>query len=112
MARLPIFAALAITLAVSALSCGTCPPFPSIASISPASATAGVSQFLLTVNGNDFRRDALVSWNGAFRVTTFVSTHQLRPSLPLRTSHSRERCWSPCSIPRRAARPSCPVGSE
>ena len=57
MAREPRWAAPivpAITLA-TALSCGTCPPFPSISSISPAGATAGGSQFLLTVNGNDFR---------------------------------------------------------
>ena len=77
MARSPLLAALAITLAVSALSCGTCPPFPSIASISPASVTAGGSQFLLTVNGNDFRRDSVMNWSGSFRVTTFVSIHQL-----------------------------------
>jgi IPT/TIG domain-containing protein len=76
-ARSTVLAALAITLAVTALSCGTCPPFPSITSISPANATAGGSQFLLTVNGNDFRHDSLVKWNGSFRVTTFVSTHQL-----------------------------------
>jgi len=31
----------------------------------------------LTVNGNDFRCDSLVSWNGFFGVTTFVSSHQL-----------------------------------
>jgi hypothetical protein len=79
MAREPrwaVISVLAIAL-VTALSCGTCPPFPSIASISPASAIAGGNTFALTVNGNDFRRDALVTWNGSFRVTTFVSTHQL-----------------------------------
>jgi hypothetical protein len=77
LARSPVLAALGITLAVAALSCGTCPPFPSITSISPASTTAGGSQFLLTVNGNDFRHDSVVNWNGSFVVTTFVSTHQL-----------------------------------
>lgn len=76
-ARSPVLAALAITLAITALSCGTCPPLPSITSISPTTATAGGSQFLLTVNGNDFRHDSVVNWNGAFRVTTFVSAHQL-----------------------------------
>jgi hypothetical protein len=76
-ARSPILAALAITLAVTALSCGTCPPSPSITSISPASATAGGSQFLLTVNADDFRHDSLVRWNGSFRVTTFVSSHEV-----------------------------------
>jgi hypothetical protein len=79
MARAPRWALtslLAITLA-TILSCGTCPPFPSITSISLASATAGGSQFLLTVNGNDFRRDSVVSWNGSFLVTSFVSSRQL-----------------------------------
>ena len=76
-ARSPVWAVLAITLAVIGLSCGTCPPFQSITSISPASGTAGGSQFLLTVNGKDFRRDSVVNWSGSFRVTTFVSTHQL-----------------------------------
>jgi hypothetical protein len=31
----------------------------------------------LTVNGDDFRHDSVVNWNGFFVVTTFVSTHQL-----------------------------------
>jgi hypothetical protein len=31
----------------------------------------------LTVNGNDFRRDSMVNWNGSFRATTLVSTHQV-----------------------------------
>jgi hypothetical protein len=49
----------------------------SLNSISPNVATAGSNQFLLTVNGMDFRRDSIVSWNGSLRVTTFVSVHQL-----------------------------------
>lgn len=77
MARLPVLAALAITLAITALSCGTCPPLPSITSISPTTATAGGSQFLLTVNGNAFRHDSVVNWDGAFRVTTFINSHEL-----------------------------------
>jgi hypothetical protein len=73
----PVLAVLAIALAVTTLSCGTCPPVPSVTSLSPASATAGGSQFLLTVNGADFRHDSVVNWNGSFVVTDFVSTHQL-----------------------------------
>jgi hypothetical protein len=76
-ARLPVLAVLAITLAAITLSCGTCPPVPSITTLSPATATAGGSQFLLIANGNDFRRDSVVNWNGSFVVTTFMSTHQL-----------------------------------
>jgi len=74
--RLAFISVLAITL-VTVLSCGTCPPAPSITSISPSSATAGNNEFLLTVNGNDFRRDSVVSWNDSFRVTTFISSHEL-----------------------------------
>jgi IPT/TIG domain len=55
----------------------SCPPAPSVTSLSPASATAGGSQFLLTVNGDDFRRDSAVNWNGSFVVTSFANTHQL-----------------------------------
>ena len=77
LARSPVLAALAIALTVTALSCGTCPPTPSVGSLSPSSATVGSNQLLLTVNGNDFRRDSIVKWNGSPVVTTFVSSHQL-----------------------------------
>ena len=85
MARAPNWSpasVLAIALTVTVLSCGTCPPVPSVASLSPASATAGGSQFLLTVNGDDFRHDSSVSWNGSIVVTTFVSTYQLLAVIP------------------------------
>jgi hypothetical protein len=68
--------ALTITLAVVSLSCA-CPPAPSIASVSPVSATAGGSEFVLTVNGDDFRHDSVVKWNSSPLVTTFGSSHQL-----------------------------------
>ena len=67
---------LVILLAIGFLSCGVCAK-PFINSISPNVAAAGGNQFLLTVNGSDFRRDSSVSWNGFLRVTTFVSVHQL-----------------------------------
>jgi hypothetical protein len=75
-ARQSVLGVLAITLAMVALSCA-CPPAPSLASISPASATAGGSQFVLTVNGADFRHDSVVKWSGSPLVTTFVNSHQL-----------------------------------
>jgi hypothetical protein len=53
------------------------PAFQSITSISPSSATARGSQFLLNISGNDFRRDSVVNCNGFFVVTTFVSSRQL-----------------------------------
>ncbi len=72
---------LAISLALVFSSCGVCAPRPFISSISPGIATAGGIQFVLTVNGNDFRRDSLVNWNGSSRVTTFVSSHQLEAAI-------------------------------
>src|SRR5260370_40970536 len=45
------------------------------------SATAGGNQFQLTVNGGNFRRDSLVSWNGSLRVTSFLSNHQLEVAI-------------------------------
>ncbi len=68
---------LTVALALGGLFCGVCTPRPFISSISPSSATAGGNQLLLTVNGIDFRPASLMSWNGSFRVTTFVNSHQL-----------------------------------
>jgi len=36
---------------------------------------------VLTVDGSDFRHDSSVSWNGSLRVTTFVSSHQLKAAI-------------------------------
>jgi hypothetical protein len=74
--RLVLISVLPILLAMT-VSCGTCPPTPFITSITPSSATAGRSRFLLTVNGNEFRHDSAVSWNGSFRITSVVSSQQL-----------------------------------
>jgi IPT/TIG domain-containing protein len=74
--RLAVISLLAITLAML-VSCGTCSPAPLISSITPSSVTAGGNQFLLTVNGNGFRHDSMVEWNGSSRLTSFVSSHQL-----------------------------------
>ena len=32
---------------------------------------------MLTVNGDEFRHDSVVKWNGSPLVTTFVNSHQL-----------------------------------
>ncbi len=74
--RFHLLCLLVIVLAMGFLSCGVCAK-PFINSISPNVAAAGGDQFLLTVNGSDFRQDSSVSWNGSLRVTTFVSVHQL-----------------------------------
>src|SRR6266851_10067859 len=72
---------LIISVSLVCSSCGVCSPPPLISSISPNNTAAGGNQFVLTVNGNDFRHDSTVSWNGSFRVTTFVSSHQLQAAV-------------------------------
>jgi uncharacterized protein (TIGR03437 family) len=57
-------------------------PVPSLTSLSPASATAGSSGFILTVNGNGFVDGSVARWNGQDRTTTFVNMTQLRASIP------------------------------
>ncbi len=57
-------------------------PVPTLASLSPSSATSLGSAFTLTVNGTNFRSGSVVRWNGAARTTTFVSTTQLTASIP------------------------------
>jgi len=79
MTRLALLTALAISL-LPVVSC-SCPPAPSVTSLSPSSATAGGNQFVLTVNGDDFRRNSLVVWNGSAQVTAYVNSDQLAASI-------------------------------
>ena len=72
---------LIICMALVCSSCGVCSPPPFTSSISPSTTTAGGNQFVLTVDGSDFRHDSSVSWNGSLRVTTFVSSHQLKAAI-------------------------------
>ncbi len=72
---------LIISVSLVCSSCGVCSPPPFISSISPNNTTAGGNQFVLMVNGSDFRHDSSVSWNGSFRATTFVSSHQLKAAI-------------------------------
>jgi len=52
-------------------------PVPAVSSISPTTATAGGSDFTLTVNGSNFVGGSVVQVNGSARTTTFVSSTQL-----------------------------------
>jgi subtilisin family serine protease len=54
---------------------------PVISSLSPVGAPVGGGAFTLTVNGSGFNAGSVVRWNGADRVTTFVSATQLRASI-------------------------------
>ena len=56
-------------------------PVPALASLNPASATEGGSAFSLTVNGSNFIPGSVVRWNGADRVTTFVSANALQAAI-------------------------------
>ena len=56
---------------------GGTPTLPSIASLSPNTATEGDAAFTLTLTGNAFAADSVVRWNGANRTTTYISTSQL-----------------------------------
>jgi hypothetical protein len=76
----PLLSALAILL-LAAVSC-SCPSTPSVASLSPTSATVGGSGFTLTVNGNSFDSNAVVVWNGTSVTTSFVSNKQLTATIP------------------------------
>ncbi|MSU54730.1 MAG: hypothetical protein EXS48_02795 [Candidatus Staskawiczbacteria bacterium] len=53
-----------------------------ISSISPASATAGSSDFTLTVNGSGFIMGSFVKFNGLKRTTAFISSGQLKATIP------------------------------
>ncbi|MGO9094620.1 MAG: kelch repeat-containing protein [Bryobacteraceae bacterium] len=55
---------------------------PTLASLSPGSATAGGAGFTLTVNGSNFISGAAVNWASTVLVTTFVSATQLTAAVP------------------------------
>jgi hypothetical protein len=55
---------------------------PTIASLSPTTATAGGPGFTLTVNGSGFASGAVVQWNGIPLSTSFVTAAQLTASVP------------------------------
>lgn len=50
--------------------------------LSPASAAVGGPAFTLVVNGSDFVNGAVVTWDGADRATTFVSSSRVDASIP------------------------------
>jgi hypothetical protein len=54
---------------------------PSIASLLPASATAGGQAFVLTVNGLNFISGSMVQWNGSPRQTFYQSATQVTASI-------------------------------
>jgi len=57
-------------------------PTPAITSLAPASATAGIGTFTLTVNGSRFLSSAIVMWNGVGLVTTSATATQMMATVP------------------------------
>jgi hypothetical protein len=55
---------------------------PVLTSLSPTSAAVGGGSFTLTATGSGFAPTSVVRWNGADRTTTFVSSSQLRATIP------------------------------
>ncbi len=61
---------------------GASNPVPALASLAPASATAGGAALTLTLNGSGFVSTSVVNWNNAALPTTYVSASQLKAAVP------------------------------
>ncbi len=57
-------------------------PVPVATSLAPSSIASGSSQFTLAVIGSSFVNGAVIRWNGADRLTTFVSATQVTAIIP------------------------------
>lgn len=87
---LPVKLTLLAALAALTLACGysakatpaVAGTMPTIAALSPSSATAGGPAFTLTVNGTNFASQAVINWNGTAQTTTIVSANQLTMPVP------------------------------
>jgi len=56
-------------------------PAPTLASISPTSASVNAPSFTLTVTGTNFINGSIVRWKGSDRATTFVSSTKLTATI-------------------------------
>jgi hypothetical protein len=74
-------------------------PVPTIASLEPPGVVAGHPAFDLLVSGTGFVQGATVKWNGADRVTTFVSTTQVKAAI------TAADVASPVSVPVTVTNP-------
>jgi len=54
---------------------------PTISGLMPPNAKAGGQDFTLTVNGNNFTANDVVTWNGDIRTTTFVNATQVTAAI-------------------------------
>jgi hypothetical protein len=72
---------LATACGLGCFSCGDCVETPSLASITPTSATVGSASLILVVNGNHFEHNSTIEWNDTALLTTFVSGSQLKATV-------------------------------
>ena len=68
--------------ATKTLSLAVTASAPVLNSLNPSSTIAGGPAFTLTVSGSNFVSNSTVTWNGANRTTTFVSSSQLTAAIP------------------------------
>jgi len=76
---------LLVMLLAAGLGCGYSKPkttMPAIATLDPASTTAGSGQFQLEVHGSNFATGAVVTFNGTPEATTVVSSTKLEATIP------------------------------
>lgn len=57
-------------------------PVPALTSVSPVSIQSGASDTALTINGANFTSASTVQWNGTALSTTYVSSTQLKATVP------------------------------
>ncbi|MEZ4711093.1 MAG: Ig-like domain-containing protein [Caldilineaceae bacterium] len=57
-------------------------PLPTLSSLDPDMATAGGGDLTLTLNGTNFVQSSVVRWNGADRITVYISDTQLQITVP------------------------------
>ena len=57
-------------------------PVPTVCCLDPISAIVGGPAFTLTIHGSGFVSGSVVRWNGTTRSTTFVTSNQIRASIP------------------------------
>jgi hypothetical protein len=80
--------ALFLTLALFATGCGYGSHYmggsgsPTVATLTPNMATAGDSEFTLTVNGANFGTDAVVFWNGVALASRYGTTMTVMATVP------------------------------
>jgi uncharacterized protein (TIGR03437 family) len=61
---------------------GPANPVPALTQLAPSAAATGGSPFVMTIYGDNFVPGSVVRWNGASRITTFVSVTRLDVVVP------------------------------